>query len=135
MFDVGGLGFEFCMFVAGWRHALRSEWPFMINIMYIAILVIGRHRCCCCGLSCCYPTSMASDLKRGIGATPGLWGPRRVALSRHFYARACELHDITKKQYEKMISIWRFEFMVEMVETAPHPRDDASHPHPRPSPA
>ena len=31
MFDVGGLGFEFCMFVAGWRHALRSEWPFMIN--------------------------------------------------------------------------------------------------------
>ena len=25
-FDVGGLGFEFCVFVAGWRHALRSEW-------------------------------------------------------------------------------------------------------------
>ena len=24
-FVVGGLGFEFCMFVAGWRHALRSE--------------------------------------------------------------------------------------------------------------
>ena len=23
-FDVGGLGFEFCVFVAGWRHALRS---------------------------------------------------------------------------------------------------------------
>ena len=22
---VGALGFEFCMFVAGWRHALRSE--------------------------------------------------------------------------------------------------------------
>ena len=31
-FDVGGLGFEFCMFVAGWRHALRSEWPFIIII-------------------------------------------------------------------------------------------------------
>ena len=30
-FDVGGLGFEFCVFVASWRHALRSEWPF-INI-------------------------------------------------------------------------------------------------------
>ena len=31
-FVVGGLGFEFCVFVAGWRHALRSEWPF-INII------------------------------------------------------------------------------------------------------
>ena len=29
-FVVGGLGFEFCMLVAGWRHALRSEWPFII---------------------------------------------------------------------------------------------------------
>ena len=32
-FDVGGLGFEFCVFVAGWRHALRSEWPFIIIII------------------------------------------------------------------------------------------------------
>ena len=31
-FDVGGLGFEFCVFVAGWRHALRSEWPMIIFI-------------------------------------------------------------------------------------------------------
>ena len=31
-FDVGGLSFEFCVFVAGWRHALRSEWPFIIII-------------------------------------------------------------------------------------------------------
>ena len=31
-FGVGGLGFEFCVFVAGWRHALRSEWPFIIMI-------------------------------------------------------------------------------------------------------
>ena len=30
--NVGGLGFEFCVFVAGWRHALRSEWPFIIII-------------------------------------------------------------------------------------------------------
>ena len=29
-FAVGGLGFEFCVFVAGWRHVLRSEWPFII---------------------------------------------------------------------------------------------------------
>ena len=34
-FVVGGLGFEFCEFVAGWRHALRSEWPFTIIIIYI----------------------------------------------------------------------------------------------------
>ena len=33
LFVVGGLGFEFCVFVAGWRHALRSEWPFIINII------------------------------------------------------------------------------------------------------
>ena len=32
-FVVGGLGFEFCVFVAGWRHALRSEWPFIIIIL------------------------------------------------------------------------------------------------------
>ena len=32
-FDVGGLDFEFCMFVAGWRHALWSEWPFIIHII------------------------------------------------------------------------------------------------------
>ena len=31
-FVAGGLGFEFCVFVAGWRHALRSEWPFIIII-------------------------------------------------------------------------------------------------------
>ena len=30
---VGGLGFEFCLFVAGWKHALRSEWPFIIIII------------------------------------------------------------------------------------------------------
>ena len=30
-FVVGGLGFEFCVFVASWRHALRSEWPFIIK--------------------------------------------------------------------------------------------------------
>ena len=33
-FVVGGLGFEFCVFVAGWRHALRSEWPFIIIIKF-----------------------------------------------------------------------------------------------------
>ena len=32
-FVVGGLGFEFCVLVAGWRHALRSEWPFIIIII------------------------------------------------------------------------------------------------------
>ena len=32
-FIVGGLGFEFCVLVAGWRHALRSEWPFIIIII------------------------------------------------------------------------------------------------------
>ena len=31
-FVVGGLGFEFCVLVAGRRHALRSEWPFIIII-------------------------------------------------------------------------------------------------------
>ena len=38
MFVVGGLGFELCVFVAGWRHALRSEWPFIIIINMIKYL-------------------------------------------------------------------------------------------------
>ena len=29
-----GLGFEFCVFDFGWRHALRSEWPFIIIITF-----------------------------------------------------------------------------------------------------
>ena len=37
-FDVGGLGFEFCVFIAGWRHALRSEWPIIIIIIIIIII-------------------------------------------------------------------------------------------------
>ena len=32
-FVVGGLGFEFRVFAAGWRHALRSEWPLIIIII------------------------------------------------------------------------------------------------------
>ena len=35
--DVGGLGFEFCVFVAGWRHALRSEWPFTIITIMLTL--------------------------------------------------------------------------------------------------
>ena len=34
---VGCLGFEFCMFVTGWRHALRSEWPFIIILLLLHI--------------------------------------------------------------------------------------------------
>ena len=37
-FVVGGLGFEFCVFVVGWRHALRSEWPFIIIITIYKII-------------------------------------------------------------------------------------------------
>ena len=37
-FDVGGLGFEFCVFVAGWRHALRSEWPFIILLLLTVVV-------------------------------------------------------------------------------------------------
>ena len=37
-FVVGGLRFELCVFVAGWRHALRSEWPFIIIIIIIIII-------------------------------------------------------------------------------------------------
>ena len=40
VFVVGGLGFEFCVFVAGWRHALRSEWPFII-IIIITLFGVG----------------------------------------------------------------------------------------------
>ena len=45
-FVVGGLGFEFCVFVAGWRHALRSEWPFIIIIIIQAgVLLSGGSVC------------------------------------------------------------------------------------------
>ena len=37
-FVVGGLGFEFHVFVAGWRHALQSEWPFIIIIKILLTL-------------------------------------------------------------------------------------------------
>ena len=39
VFVVGGLGFELCVFVTGWRHALRSEWPFII-IIITAITIV-----------------------------------------------------------------------------------------------
>ena len=38
-FDAGGLGFEFCVLVAGWKHALRSEWP---SIIIIIIMTVGK---------------------------------------------------------------------------------------------
>ena len=34
-FAVGGLSIEFCMFVAGWRHVFRNEWPFIVIITII----------------------------------------------------------------------------------------------------
>ena len=37
---VGGLGVEFCVVVAGWRHALRSEWPFIVIVIVIIVTVI-----------------------------------------------------------------------------------------------
>ena len=36
IFAVGGLSFEFCVFVAGWRHALRTEMPF-INYPFMIV--------------------------------------------------------------------------------------------------
>ena len=41
-FEVGGLRFELCLFVTGWRHALRSEWPFN-NIISIISGLISDH--------------------------------------------------------------------------------------------
>ena len=38
VFAVGGLGFEFCMFVVGWRHAFRSEWPLVLVIFLLIII-------------------------------------------------------------------------------------------------
>ena len=30
------------MFVAGWRHALRSEWPFYYYYYYYVLLLLGQ---------------------------------------------------------------------------------------------
>ena len=32
-FFVGGHGFDFCVYVASWSHALQSEWPFITTII------------------------------------------------------------------------------------------------------
>ena len=55
MFIVGGLGFEFCVFVAGWRHALRSVWPFII-IIFIHPSVASVAEC----WSCCAAQALQS---------------------------------------------------------------------------
>ena len=41
-FVVGGLGFELCVFVAGWRHALRSEWPFIIIRIFWPLALLTK---------------------------------------------------------------------------------------------
>ena len=30
---------EFCVFVTSWRHALRSEWPFIIIIIIMMMMM------------------------------------------------------------------------------------------------
>ena len=40
---VYSLGLEFCMFVAGWRHALLSEWPRFYYHYYIPELQLRIH--------------------------------------------------------------------------------------------
>ena len=58
-FVVGGLGFEFCVFVAGWRHALRSEWPFII------IIIISS-------------STLYLSLPLKVWVCPCMWGPNRI---------------------------------------------------------
>ena len=36
--------FLFCVFVAGWRHALRSEWPFIFSLI-ISSGFVYKHHC------------------------------------------------------------------------------------------
>ena len=44
------IGFEFCVFVAGWRHALRSEWPFIIIIIKFSVY---HNKCASLGFRIC----------------------------------------------------------------------------------
>ena len=64
-FVIGGLGFEFCVFVAGWRHALRSEWPFIIITQLLAHTSqanmadhMRRHRVRWLGHTACKPNDV-----------------------------------------------------------------------------
>ena len=50
------------MFVAGWRHALRSEWPFII-IIIICVLCVSR----LCGLNVRVSVSRAEMLVSLLG--------------------------------------------------------------------
>ena len=46
LFALGGLGFEFFLFVIGWRQALESdEWPFLIILLLMVIMIT----CVCWG--------------------------------------------------------------------------------------
>ena len=43
---VGGLVFEFRLFVAGWRHAIRSEWPLISPVPKERGLPLALHFAC-----------------------------------------------------------------------------------------
>ena len=86
-FVVGGLGFEFCVFVAGWRHVLRSKWPFTIIIITSLMTSDGPADCiassaslkmsrgaCCTGSSDIFPDLVASACRaRRHGGTVARW--------------------------------------------------------------
>ena len=80
-FVVGGLGFEFCVFVAGWRHALRSEWPFIIIIIITALFrgsSLSVAVCACqCGLLRA-PSRQRCFVSGGKGALS--WAPLPTTL-------------------------------------------------------
>ena len=41
LFLRGGLGCQFCVLVASWRHALRSEWPIITTGIIVIIVPVG----------------------------------------------------------------------------------------------
>ena len=78
-FVVGGLGFEFCVFVAGWRHALRSEWPFIIPGH---VQPVGRP----CGTWMHYAMRDVMDMGQQMGYRSLEWNWPKEAINRPIWA-------------------------------------------------
>ena len=85
-FVVGGLGFEFCVFVAGWRHALRSGLLLFIIIkcvygMSVCVCAVCRAcvRACECACACvracvrvCVCVCVCPGMHVSAGGGPGV---------------------------------------------------------------
>ena len=68
-FAGGGRAFVFCLLVAGWRHALRSEWPFMIINLPVRLLLSSVHSTVISSIMRRLATARSTPYERGQRAS------------------------------------------------------------------